>query len=159
MPQDYRRPPMARYGEAMPRATHIKTNLTVGPVQYGEPLIGGGVVQFIGRTRPERHEVHGALVQLNYQAHRELAESELHRIAGEAATQWDLTSIRIDHATGPVAPGQASVAIEVAADHRDQAFAACRWLIDTLKERVPIWKQEIWADETTWHKGTPVTSP
>ncbi len=127
-----------------------------GPLPPAPPLIGGGVVQFVGRTRSETHPEYGALLHLQYEAHAALAMSELHRISSAAQDQWPLQAIRIRHATGPVAPGQASVDIEVAAAHRDEAFAACRWLIDTLKQQVPIWKHEVWTSGRTWAAGTPV---
>jgi molybdopterin synthase catalytic subunit len=57
---------------------------------------------------------------------------------------------------GKVAPNEASIVIAIASDRRDDAFTACRFMIDLLKQRVPIWKQELWADGATWKDGVPL---
>lgn len=116
----------------------------------------GGECVFLGRTRAETHETHGALRRLTYEAHTALAERELRAIATEAATQHDCRHVLVLHALGPVAVGEASVLVQVAAPHRAESFAACRQIIDELKARVPIWKREEWADGTTWSDGTVV---
>ena len=141
----------------MPVTPQIETQILSGPLQPAPPLIGGGVAQFVGRTRQETHPEHGPLLHLDYAMNGPLATAELRRLGEEAARKWSLLAVRIRHASGPVAPGQASVDIETAADHRDAAFAACRWIIDTLKQRVPIWKHEVWKSGTTWACGTPAT--
>ncbi len=64
--------------------------------------------------------------------------------------------VRIHHAVGEVPVGEASVLVQVVCGHRAKAFEACRFLIDRLKATAPIWKQELWADGTSWSKGTPV---
>jgi len=87
-----------------------------------------------------------------------MATKELERLEEEAHKQWPLTACIIAHRLGTVPLGEASVAIVVASPHRREAFAAGEWLIDTLKQRVPIWKQEQWADgETEWVHPTPPT--
>ncbi len=111
---------------------------------------------FIGRTRGETHPQHGPLVCLDYEVNADMAERILADLAKEAATRWSLLAVRIQHAFGRIAPGEASVVIEVLAGHRAEGFEACRWLIDTLKARAPIWKQEVWQDGTTWVDGAAV---
>ena len=69
-----------------------------------------------------------------------------------------MTPVRVHHAVGEVPPGAASVLVQVAGPHRDEAFAAARFLIDALKRDVPIWKRERWADGSTWSRGAVVSS-
>ncbi|MDP6986662.1 MAG: molybdenum cofactor biosynthesis protein MoaE [Phycisphaerales bacterium] len=142
----------------MPAA--IETAMRSGPVQpagFTPPPPGGAEVVFVGRTRSELHPTHGSLQHLKYQAHTDMAAAMLQGLAEEAASRWNLSAVRVQHAEGVVGVGQASVCIEVVSDHRSEGFEACRWLIDTLKAQVPIWKQEVWADGTTWVDGHPVT--
>jgi molybdopterin synthase catalytic subunit len=106
----------------------------------------GGIVTFEGATRFERHAQHGALVRLDYEAYAEMALAQMRRIAAEARAIWPIGRLAMVHRTGEVAPGVASVMIAVACPHRHEAFEACRWLIDTLKKVVPLWKREVWED-------------
>ncbi|MDP7069924.1 MAG: molybdenum cofactor biosynthesis protein MoaE [Phycisphaerales bacterium] len=143
----------------MATAPLIETTLHDGPVRgrgFDLHPSGGADVCFLGRTRAETHPRHGSLVCLDYEVHADMAEQQLADLAREAAGRWPLLAVRIQHASGRIAPGEASVAIEVLAGHRGEGFEACRWLIDTLKIRVPIWKREVWQDGTTWVDGTPV---
>jgi molybdopterin synthase catalytic subunit len=86
-----------------------------------------------------------------------MATAILRELADEAVARWNLSAVRLQHAEGVVGIGEASVCIELVSGHRGDGFEACRWLIDTLKMRVPLWKQEVWADGTTWVDGHPVT--
>lgn len=121
------------------------------------PSIGcGGECVFVGRTRPELHATHGDLIALNYDCYEEMAEKELQALAQEVIDRFDVRVVRVTHSKGAVAIDEASVVIAVGSDHRDDAFLACRFMIDLLKQRVPIWKQEQWADGTTWSDGVPL---
>jgi molybdopterin synthase catalytic subunit len=120
------------------------------------PEAGGGECVFLGRTRREVHPDHGALTQLEYHGYRPLAERTLAALAEQACEQYGCLAVRVHHALGAVAVGQASVLVQVACPHRDAAFAACRFLIDRLKATAPIWKRERWADGTTWAEGVAV---
>jgi molybdopterin synthase catalytic subunit len=123
------------------------------------PAIGcGGECIFIGRTRPEDNATHGPLLALHYDCYQEMAEKELRTLAQEAINRFEIRHIRVTHSVGRVATNEASVVIAVASDHRDDAFTACRFMIDLLKQRVPIWKQEMWTDGTTWSEGAPLTT-
>jgi molybdopterin synthase catalytic subunit len=82
-----------------------------------------------------------------------MAELELQKCAMEAIDCFSIRYVAATHAIGRVAVGEASVVIAVSSNHRSDAFTACRFIIDVLKERVPIWKQEMWADGTTWKEG------
>ncbi len=113
----------------------------------------GAVVAFFGVTRQFTSGRETALLQ--YDAYREMAELELRKLESEACERWPLVSCQIVHRLGAVPLGEVSVAIVVSSPHRRDAFAAGEWLIDTLKERVPIWKKECWADgKSEWvHPG------
>ncbi|NOY30259.1 MAG: GTP 3',8-cyclase MoaA [Planctomycetes bacterium] len=114
----------------------------------------GAVVLFLGTTRQITDGRETAC--LKYEAYPSMATKELERLEEEARQRWPLTACLIAHRLGTVPLGEASVAIVVASAHRREAFAAGEWLIDTLKVRVPIWKQEQWADgETEWVHPTP----
>ncbi len=120
--------------------------------QVNSPL-AGAVVLFLGTTREltgERRTRH-----LDYECYPEMAEKKLAELEGEARRRWNLTDCAIVHRLGRLEIGEASVAVAVSSPHRQAAFEAGKWLIDTLKEVVPIWKRETWVDGTTeWvHPG------
>lgn len=127
-----------------------------GPLSRSEPadLIGGGACTFEGITRPDHHQAHGALLSLRYEVAEPLASSRLRELATGIAERHGLRRIEMRHASGDVPIGMVSVRITAVADHRDAAFTACREAIDRLKSEVPIWKQERWADGTTWSEST-----
>ncbi len=83
-----------------------------------------------------------------------MAIQELHTLAQEAIDRFDVEHIKVTHSVGEVGINDASVVIAVGSIHREEAFLACRWLIDLLKQRVPIWKKELWAEGTSWSEGT-----
>jgi len=122
------------------------------------PQPAGGECIFLGRTRVEKHPEHGDLKRLSYEAYRPMAEQVLRDLARSAAEEFGCLAVRVHHAVGEVAPGEASVLVQVVTGHRAAAFDACRFLIDRLKATAPIWKREVWADGTTWSRGTPVTT-
>jgi molybdopterin synthase catalytic subunit len=104
----------------------------------------GAVLLFLGCTR--QHTAGRETTELTYDAYAEMADKELASLESQARERWGLVECLIVHRLGTVPLGEASVAIVVASAHRRPAFKAGEWLIDTLKERVPIWKQEHWAD-------------
>jgi molybdopterin synthase catalytic subunit len=113
----------------------------------------GAVVLFLGTTREFTHGRRTA--SLDYECYPEMAEKKLAELASQARRRWPLTACAIVHRLGHLELGEASIAIAVSAPHRQAAFEAGQWLIDTIKEVVPIWKCENWADGTTeWvHPG------
>lgn len=115
----------------------------------------GAVVLFMGTVR----EMTGGkqTVALDYEAYPEMADKTMQQLIDEARAQWDVHSIAIEHRVGHLTLGEISVAIAVSSAHRKEAFEAGRFLIDRLKEIVPIWKKENWSDGTTeWeHPGIP----
>ena len=123
------------------------------------PNIGcGGECIFVGRTRPDHHEKHGKLIALHYDCYKKMAQSQLEKLAEEAVAQFNVRVIQICHSCGKVPIDGASVVIAVGSNHRDDAFLACRFLIDLLKSQATIWKQEVWADGTTWSTSNTTTS-
>jgi len=88
---------------------------------------------------------------IEYSAYEEMAIAEIERMLAEARAQWPEARVRLQHRLGLVPLGEASIAIAAAAPHRDEAFAACRYVIEEVKKRLPIWKKELHVDgSATW---------
>ena len=92
---------------------------------------------------------------LDYEAYREMALEQMRGLAAEARTRFGVRQVALLHRLGRLQVGETSVLIAVASAHRGQAFEACRWLIDTLKQQVPIWKRETFEDGAVWVDGEP----
>jgi molybdopterin synthase catalytic subunit len=92
---------------------------------------------------------------LDYEAYEEMALSQMNGLAAEALTKFPIRDVALLHRLGRLEVGETSVLIVVASAHRGAAFDACRWLIDTLKKTVPIWKKEHFADGAVWAAGEP----
>lgn len=139
--------------------------ITSGPIDVAAVLDSvrspraGAVVLFLGTAReftgPRR------TASLEYECYGEMAEKKLAELAAQAEGRWPLTGCSLVHRIGPLPLGEASVAVAVSSPHRAEAFAAGQWLIDTLKQVVPIWKKENWADGTSdWvHPGVTDVPP
>lgn len=130
----------------------IDSSAVIESVQSPE---AGAVVLFLGTTR--EFTAGRQTESLDYESYGEMAFPKLEELEQEARQRWSLTELTIVHRLGHLGIGEASVAIAVSAPHRKDAFTAGQWLIDTLKEIVPIWKKENWADGTSeWvHPGMP----
>lgn len=115
--------------------------------------LAGAVVLFLGTTR----EITGErrTESLDYECYPEMAARKLEELEVEARRRWQLIECAVVHRLGHLEIGEPSVAVAVSSAHRQAAFEAGKWLIDTLKQTVPIWKKENWADGTTeWvHPG------
>jgi MoaE-MoaD fusion protein len=108
----------------------------------------GAIATFVGTTRVESR---GRTVQhLDYEAYEGMAEQVMAEIAAALKERYDLCEIAIHHRTGRVEIGEASVVIAVSAPHRQDALAACKDAIDTLKEHVPLWKKEAYEGGEEW---------
>ena len=108
----------------------------------------GAIATFVGTTRVESR---GRTVQhLDYEAYEGMAENVMADIAASLKQRYDLCDIAIHHRTGRVEIGDASVMIAVSAPHRQDALAACKEAIDTLKEQVPLWKKEVYEGGEEW---------
>ena len=92
---------------------------------------------------------------LDYEAYREMALEQMKGLAAEAGVKFGVRDVALVHRLGRLVVGETSVLIVVASAHRGAAFDACRWLIDTLKKTVPIWKKETFADGAVWADGEP----
>jgi molybdopterin synthase catalytic subunit len=107
----------------------------------------GGFVAFEGWVR--NHHEGRAVLRLAYEAFPALAEKEGARVLAEAVKQFGVVRALCVHRTGELAIGDVAVWVGVSAHHRDEAFRACRYVIDEIKQRVPIWKKEHYADGTS----------
>ena len=105
----------------------------------------GGVVTFVGAVRDHHHG--RGVTGLSYSAYEPMAESVCAAIKAEAERRWPVR-VALVHRLGDLEIGEAAVAIAVASAHRDEAFAACRYVIEEVKRRVPIWKRERFVDGT-----------
>lgn len=113
----------------------------------------GGINVFIGTVR---NETKGRkVIRLEFEAYESMAMCELNKIADDVFKKWPVQKLLIHHRTGILQTGEVPVIIVVAAAHREAAFAACRYTIDTLKKTVPIWKKEIFADGEVWVAAHP----
>ena len=108
----------------------------------------GATIVFEGVTR--NHHDGRTVVRLEYEAYSGMAESEMARIGRVVQEQWPDARLAIVHRVGVVPVGEVSVVIATRAPHRDEAYAANRFAIDSLKETVPIWKKEVYSDGSVW---------
>lgn len=127
---------------------------TALPVNEAQAFVGkreemGGICTFVGATRSERDPLHGRLIGLQYEAYNGMALRCMRDLVGRARRQWPIGAVALLHRAGAVGLGEPSVVIAVACPHRAEAFEACRWLIDTLKQEVPIWKKDVYEDGFT----------
>ncbi|GAC1450524.1 MAG: molybdenum cofactor biosynthesis protein MoaE [Isosphaeraceae bacterium] len=128
------------------------TEITHSPIDHAaltervRSNLAGAVCLFLGTVR----EMTGDLrtVSLDYEAYSAMALKSMDELEAEARRRWPVIEAAIVHRVGHLEPGEISVALAVSCPHRHQAFEACRWLIDTLKEVVPIWKREVRPDGT-----------
>jgi molybdopterin synthase catalytic subunit/molybdopterin converting factor small subunit len=108
----------------------------------------GAVATFLGTVRRESRG--RTVLYLEYEAYAEMAEDVMAQIAAELDRRYDVWAVAIHHRVGRVEIGQASVAIAVSAPHRQDALAACKDAIDTLKQTVPLWKKEVYEGGEEW---------
>jgi molybdopterin synthase catalytic subunit len=113
----------------------------------GAMCVFDGIVRDNTRGRKTLH--------LDYEAYREMALKQMQALADEAVAKFGVRDVAIVHRLGRLVIGETSVLIVVASAHRGAAFDACRWLIDTLKKTVPIWKREQFVDGAVWADGEP----
>ncbi len=116
----------------------------------------GAVVVFDGIVR--NHTRGRKTLHLDYEAYEEMARSQMEALAREAKQRFAVREVALVHRLGRLQVGESSVWIAVAAAHRAAAFEACRWIIDTLKTTVPIWKKEHFLDGAVWADGEPFPS-
>jgi molybdopterin synthase catalytic subunit len=140
---------MARQYAAITRET-IKTQEVVNALKRGDD---GAALAFEGIVR---NQTRGRkTLYLDYEAYEPMALQEMEALAREALERFQIRDMAIVHRLGRLQIGETSVLIAVASAHRAAAFEACRWLIDTLKRKVPIWKKEYFEDGAVWADGEP----
>lgn len=116
----------------------------------------GALSVFIGTVRDSSSARAGdEVVRLEYEAYVPMAEREMGLIAAEAAERFGLLTVLAHHRVGVLAIGEAAVVVVVASPHRAAAFDGCRYIIEELKQRVPIWKKEVFIDGTEWVNARP----
>jgi molybdopterin synthase catalytic subunit len=138
--------------------------LAIGPAPLAsEPLVAavcgsegvpggdGAVVTFLGLVR--RHNVGRQVLYLDYEAYEPLALRAFERIAGEIRERWPSARLGLHHRTGRVEISEPSVVIVTASPHRGDAFAACRYAIERIKQIAPIWKHEHFEGGEVWIEG------
>jgi molybdopterin synthase catalytic subunit len=135
----------------------MRVEITDGVIPAAEIVAGikagsdGAVCVFDGIVRDNsrgRKTLH-----LDYEAYREMALEQMRALAGEAVVKFGVRDVTLVHRLGRLLVGETSVLVVVASAHRGAAFDACRWLIDTLKKTVPIWKKEHFVDGAVWADG------
>lgn len=136
------------------------TEASISPdALYGEVLQDhhGAVVTFCGVVR--NHANNKRTQYLVYEAYPEMAEKKMAEIGAEISARWQIEDLGILHRVGRLEIGEISVLIAVASPHRAQAFEACRYAIDRLKEVVPIWKKEVGENGEEWVEGPGAAVP
>lgn len=131
-------------------AEHIDTAEAIAFVQSEK---SGGIVTFIGTVRNQTQQK--KVLKLVFECYEPMAILEMEKIAAQMQEKWQVQRVAMLHVTGEKLPGEVVVAIAVAAPHRKAAFEACEYAIDTLKETVPIWKQEFFEDGAVWVAAHP----
>jgi molybdopterin synthase catalytic subunit len=137
------RPPVAE----LPQLTRAAIDPVALTTAVATPA-DGAVASFVGVVRDNHGE--REVLWLEYEAHEEMAQKQLAALIDEARRRWPVGRVAIQHRLGRLDIGEVSVAIAVAAPHRAEALEACRWLIDTLKAEVPIFKKETYTDGEGW---------
>ncbi len=118
----------------------------------------GAVTLFYGVARNNNEG--RAVRALEYEAHDTLAEKKLREVGDEVLKRFDITGIGVHHRTGRIEVGETSLLVAVSSAHRREAFEACHFAVDRIKETVPIWKKEIWVEGgSDWVAGHPVEAP
>jgi molybdopterin synthase catalytic subunit len=119
--------------------------------------LGAGAVNvFIGTVR---NNAHGKkVVWLEYEAYESMAVAEIRKIIDDASHRWPLLGWAVSHRVGTLKPGEVSVVVAVSSPHRRESFEACQYIIDTLKEKAPIWKKEHFEDGEEWVSAKPAAT-
>ena len=137
----------------------METGITGAPLDLTAAIAGvtrvesGGLGVFVGtvRSTPAVASAEGkVVVRLEYEAHPTLATERLLEICEEAKAKWGLAAAVAVHRTGSCDVGEPTVVVACSAPHRAEALDACRYIIDTIKKTVPIWKREVYTDGSEW---------
>lgn len=132
------------------------TQTSIKPQEVIDSVCGtasGAINVFIGTIRDQSRGK--AVIRLEYEAYESMAQIQIAKILDQADGKWNLQKVSVVHRVGTLVPGDVAVVIAVATPHRQASFEACQFIIDTLKERVPIWKKEIFQGGEEWISATP----
>jgi molybdopterin synthase catalytic subunit len=125
-------------------------------IETASSLGAGAVNVFVGTVR---NSAHGKkVVWLEYEAYESMAVAEIRKIIDDASHRWPLLGWAVSHRVGTLKPGEVSVVVAVSSPHRRESFEACQYIIDTLKEKAPIWKKEHFEDGEEWVSARPATA-
>ena len=141
---------MADYQEILVTENPLEVEKAYAHAQAGNT---GAVNIFVGTVRNKTDTRN--VVNLEYEAYEGMAIKEMRKIAEEAASKWPVEKIIIHHRVGKLRVGEATVVIAVSTPHRHDSFEACRYIIDTLKKAVPIWKKEVFENGEEWVSAHP----
>ncbi len=113
----------------------------------------GAVNVFIGTVR--NHAARRTVVRLEYEAYDKMALKKMEEVAAEARRRWPVEKVAVVHRKGVLQIGETAVVIAVSTPHRRESFEACQYIIDTIKQVVPIWKKEVYENGETWIAAHP----
>ena len=113
----------------------------------------GAVNVFIGTVR--NHAARQTVVRLEYEAYDKMALKKMEEVADEARRRWPVEKVAVVHRKGVLQIGEVAVVIAVSTPHRRESFEACQYIIDTIKQVVPIWKKEVYENGETWIAAHP----
>ncbi|WP_027375323.1 molybdenum cofactor biosynthesis protein MoaE [Chryseobacterium sp. UNC8MFCol] len=122
-------------------------------LDLAQDLGSGGIATFIGTVR--NMTKNKPVIRLDYECYQSMATKEIKKIVDQAIIRFSVRNVVVHHRTGTLFPGDAAVIIVVSDGHRDAVFDACRYIIDTVKRTVPIWKKEIFEDGEEWVSAHP----
>ena len=111
----------------------------------------GALSIFIGNVRNRGRS--GNVSEIYYESYSKMAEQKMNEIENEAQTKWEIKKLVVFHRIGNIKVGETSIIIGVSSEHRQEAFEACKFVIDSVKTRVPIWKKEISEKSQKWVEG------
>jgi len=123
-------------------------------IETASSLNAGAVNVFIGTVRSSANGKN--VVWLEYEAYETMAVLEIRKIIDEAASRWPLLGWAVSHRIGTLRPGETAVVVAVSTPHRKDSFEACQFIVDTLKEKVPIWKKEVFEGGEEWVSARPL---
>jgi molybdopterin synthase catalytic subunit len=141
--------------------TRVSVRVTVGD----DPIDGGALISEVGRpdsgatvlflgTVRDHSDGKEGVTHLEYEVYAEQVEAQIRQIVDDSAARWPVLSVIVEHRSGRVEVGEASVAVAVNSAHRADAFDAAEFVIDELKQRAPIWKKEFWPGGAEWSRGS-----
>ena len=122
-------------------------------IETASSLGAGAVNVFIGTVRDQAHNK--GVVWLEYEAYESMAVAEIKKIMDEASHKWGLLGAAVAHRIGTLKPSEVAVVVAVSAKHRKESFEACQYIIDTIKEKAPIFKKEVFEDGEEWVSASP----